>query len=613
MEALQVEPADSARLCARYTDHAMLIIWGQFARQFGLISALMDVPLEQKTVEHTPQTKLLQLLVATLAGCAHLQDMAQGPHPLVKDQAVADAWNQPGWADPSGVSRTFLAADDKTIAATGIALQQFSQPFIDREVLLSVRQHGRVCYDADLTGREVSPTSQTFPDTAFGWMGDHVGLGYQATVVSMRSPTYGRILLAGSRHPGDTVSVTCLQELVLATEVATGVRPRRRPELVTERIQGLQASLEGQRQLMEQTEARLHKAVAALGEAQIEESERTVLLGALAAKRQGDKPEKPFGKLAQAQKRQQAAGRRVVRRVEQVAQAEAILRKEQFWLVELEKTQAALVAHQEQLVADNEANAAPIQAMFRLDGGFGSGPNVTWLIEMGYEVYTKAHNAQVTASILAKSEGASWVRVGKNAELWVQNGDRVSNCPYPLDVAIERFQTGDSVRHGTLLHYGHDAVTENPTGWFHRYNARQTVEAGIKENKGVFEMRHLKLRSPAGLALAEAFALFAANLVRWAAVWLREASTDIPPKPFGTAKQSVSVKQMVRTGANTSAWVTHQPNRGMVITFTDRSPFAGIELAIGCNGYFQPPLPLLKTVQIPPSLTIHSPVAQHLR
>ena len=612
MEANQPEPTDWWRFGARYTDHAMLIIWGQFARQFGLISALMDVPLEQKTVEHAPQTKLLQLLVATLAGCAHLQDMAQGPHPLVKDQAVADAWDQPSWADPSGVSRTFLAADDKTVAATGAALQQFSQPFIDREVLLAVRQQGRVCYDADLTGREVSPTSQTFPDTAFGWMGDHVGLGYQATVVSMRSPSYGRLLLAGSRHPGDTVSVTCLQELVLATEVATGVRPHRRADLVAERLQGLQASLEIQRQLMEQSEARLHKAVATLEEAKTEEAERTALLGALAAKRQGDKPEKPFGKLAQARKRQQAAGRRIERRVEEVARVEGLLSKGYRWLVELEKTQAALVAHQERLVADNEANPAPVQAMYRLDGGFGSGPNVTWLIEMGYEVYTKAHNAQVTASLLAQSEGASWVRVGKNAELWVHKGDRVSNCPYMLDVALERFQTGDTVRQGTLLHYGDDTVTEDASGWFHRYNARQTVEAGIKENKGVFEMRHLKLRSPAGLALAEAFALFAANLVRWAAVWLREASTAIP-KPFDPAKQSVSVKQMVRTGANTSAWVTHQPNRGVVVTFTDRSPFAGMELVIDCHGYFQPPLPLLKSVQIPPPQTIRPLVAQYLR
>jgi hypothetical protein len=554
MEALEAEPMDAASLSLRYTDHAMLVVWGQFARQFGLLAALRAVPLDQKTVDHAPQTKLLQLLVATLVGCAHLQEMAKGPHPLVKDQAVAEAWGQPSWADPSGVSRTFLAADDQTVGATLAALQQFSQPFIDREVLLATCQQGRVCFDADLTGREVSPTSQTYPEAAFGWMGDHIGLGYQAAVVSMTSPTYGRILLSGKRHPGDTVSVECLQELVLTAEATTGVRPRRRPELVEKRLEGLAAAVESQREQVKLFEQRQAQAEAALAKARSEEAERTTHLQMLTAKQRPGKPERPYGQVAQARKRQAVAASRVQRRQEEVARAEAALARQAQSLAELEQAQAELRAHHERLVADNEANGAPIQAMFRLDGGFGSGPNVAWLIEMGFEAYTKAHNAQVTRSLLsAKPEEVPWVRVGKNADLWVQKAVQVSNCPYPLDIALERFQTGESVRHATLLHYGDDPVTQDATGWFQRYNARQTVEAAIKENKEVFEMRHLKLRSPAGLVLAEAFALFAANLVRWAAVWLRETSPTLP-KPFDPRERPVSVKQMVRTGANTSAW-----------------------------------------------------------
>jgi hypothetical protein len=613
MEAVDTDVAANTGSGPRYTDHALLVVWGQFAQQFGLVAALMGVPLAQKTVDHAPQTKLLQLLVATLAGCAHLWEMARGPHPLVKDQAVAEAWGQPGWADPSGVSRTFLAADDKTIAATCEVLQQFSQPFIDREVLLSVRKLGRVAYDADLTGREVSPTSQTYPEAAFGWMGDHVGLGYQATVVSMTSPTYGRILLSGQRHPGDTVSVACLQELVHAAEAATGVRPRRRPALVAQRLEALAATIETQREQVQRFEQRKAQAEAALEQARGEAVQRTTCLQLLVAKQCSDKPERPYGQVAQARKRQATAAGRVQRRQEEVTRAEGALARQGQRLVELEQLQTELRTHYERLVADNAANGAPIQAMFRLDGGFGSGPNVTWLIEMGYEVYTKAHNAQVTASLLsAKPDGASWVRVGKNAEVWVQTGVRVSNCPYPLDVALERFQTGDTVRHGTLLHYGQDPVSSEVAGWFGRYNARQTIEAAIKENRGVFEMRHLKLRSPAGLALAEAFALFAANLVRFAATWLAEAGPTIP-QPFVPGERPVSVKQLVRTAANTSAWVIPQPNRGVVVSFTDRSPYGGLELAIGCDGYFQPPLPLLKSLQFPPSQTIRSPVAQHLR
>jgi hypothetical protein len=303
----------------------------------------------------------------------------------------------------------------------------------------------------------------------------------------------------------------------------------------------------------------------------------------------------------------------VGRRQQAAARAAAGLAKQRELLARSERSHAELRAHHAQLVAEDEANAAPIRAAFRLDAGFGSGANLTWLIEMGYEVYTKAHNARVTAALLAaKPEAAPWRPVGKNAELWVRTGARVSNCPYPLDVAVERFHTGETLRHATLLHYGSDPVATDPANWFGRYNGRQTIEAAIKENKGVFQMRHLKLRSPAGLALAEAFALFAANLVRWAAAWLAEAAVALPA-PFAPAGRPLNVKRLVRTGANTAAWVSRQPQRGVVISFSDRGPFKGKEIAIGCNGSFQPPLPLLKAVQNSPPMTIQPLVAQNLR
>ena len=39
------------------TSHAMLVPWGMFAQQIGLVKALMRVPISQKMREHLPQTK----------------------------------------------------------------------------------------------------------------------------------------------------------------------------------------------------------------------------------------------------------------------------------------------------------------------------------------------------------------------------------------------------------------------------------------------------------------------------------------------------------------------------------------------------------------------------
>ena len=83
----------------------------------------------------------------------------------------------------------------------------------------------------------------------------------------------------------------------------------------------------------------------------------------------------------------------------------------------------------------------------------------------------------------------------------------------------------------------------------------------------------------------------AANLVRWAAKWLHEQPFQVP-KPFD--RPHVSVKQMVRVVANTSAMVFWQSEGSVLLKFDDLSPFPGVELWIGQGLAFQPPLPLFR-------------------
>jgi len=91
---------------SQHTQHAFLVVWGAFAEQIGLPQKLQAIPLKQKRYRHSPQGKVLEFLVAILAGLKHLKNLSLAAHPLVKDQAVAEAWGQEAWADYSGVSRT---------------------------------------------------------------------------------------------------------------------------------------------------------------------------------------------------------------------------------------------------------------------------------------------------------------------------------------------------------------------------------------------------------------------------------------------------------------------------------------------------------------------------
>jgi len=575
------------------TAHAMLVPWGMFARRIGLVHALEQVPVSQRTRVHTPQSKLIEFLVAHLGGCAHLQDISHGAHPLDQDQAVAEAWGQPGWADYSGVSRTLHACDQQTVDAVREATAQVSRPFIDQEVLLALRETGMLIYDGDLTGRPVSSTSTTYENAAFGWMDNAVCLGYQAALVSLDSPTYGRLWLSVRPHPGDTVSCHQLGAMVRAAEATTGVRPLRRTGLLTQRVRQTQEVLRNAQARLHDRQVRCHKAKQKMQEMAVE-WRRCLAEVARIVERDGStqQAKRPYSQLTKARKKVAVFWRRLHRRGAEVQRAHRAVSRQAKKVDVLQAEIALLKQRHACFVAENRQNRAPIRAIFRLDGGFGTGGNVAWLIEMGYEVYAKAYSSQVTRALRRRvTADAGWTRVGDNAEMAVWPNLKLEFCPYPLDVGLEHFYTGQNERFATLLHYGSSDATQDLATWFDFYNGRQTIEAGVKEGKGVFEMHHLKVRSAAGLAIQEEFAAVAANLVRWAAVWLQQQPS--PPKaPFN--RQPVSVKQMVRIAANTSALVFWQPEGNLLLRFDELSSFAGLELLIGQGSAFQLTLPLFR-------------------
>jgi hypothetical protein len=579
------------------TSHAMLVPWGLFAQRIGLIEGLQNVPIAQRTRDHRPQDKLIEFFVATLSGCAYLQDISRGGHPLDQDVVVAQAWGQERWADYSGISRTMAACTSATVADVDAVLQAISQPFIDQEVTLALRQQGVLVYDGDLTGRPVSNTSHSYPGAAFGWMDDEVRLGYQAALVSMRSPTYGRLWLSVQQHPGDTVASTQALAMLRAAEATTGVRPRRRTELLSQRILTQEAWLQTAMRQRADAEAQVtpsqQNLVTAEAECQTWREQIAVLEDTYHTQQ---RLERPHSLLAQARRKLAVRERRRKRREQRLAQVQSGVERAAQKSAVLQHDLEMLQQRLAQCEQDNLHNASPIRAIFRLDAGFGSGANVALLIEMGYDVYTKAGNAQTTEALRRRlSASTVWTRVGKNAEMVTWEGLTLTNCPYPLDMGLERFQTGSDCAYAVLLHYGADPVARAPTEWFSSYNGRQTIEAGAKEGKGVLQMHHLKVRSAAGLALQEALTAFAANFIRWAAEWLQRESSATTP----VARLQGGVKASVRIVANTSAWVIWQ-SQGCLLRFTDLSPFAGTEWGIGNRYCLQLPLPLFKTCDFAP-------------
>ncbi len=526
------------------TQHALLVVLGMFAQEIGLISGIEGVKLGQKCCDHSPQSKALEFLVAIMSGEKYLQDISLSAHPLDKDVAVAQAWGQRSWADYRGVSRTMSKLSWVEARALVAVLERVSAPFIENELKLIQELRQVIEEDGDLTGIPVSNTSRTYPNAAYGHMDDEIRLGYQAGVTSLRSPTYGRLWLSVEHHAGDTVSCTQAEALVLAAEKRTGLRPRRRTELLQERIAAFQKERQPTEKRLESQKAGLEKSLSAQTETLTQLQEARL--------ESETKPE-----------RIQSLERRSLRREQAVAAAQKRLEKTLRLLQAHSEHEKALEDRLQRFELENANNLAPAQIRFRIDAGFGTYDNIALLIEMGYELYTKLHNHKVVQALQKKVQPETvWTRVGKNAEMVAWPAFKLDHCPYPLSVGLERFHTGDKkLKHSALAYFGNAPVTEDLPAWFGAYNHRQTIEAGIKETKQVFYLNHLKVRSEPAIYVQEAMTIFAANFHRWSTVWIKQRAK---PDHDQLQIEKMGIKRQVQVLAHTSAKVI-QNSGGMLL------------------------------------------------
>jgi hypothetical protein len=560
------------------TEHGLLVAFGEFLQQHGLIDRLMQVPVKQKTRTFAPQTKLVEFLAGIMSGIEYLSDLNDSARPVAKDTVVAHAWGQAGLAHYSGVSRTLEACDEQTVTAVERAIDAFSHPFIEKTVHDLLRRGEPVVYDLDLTGQPVSATSQTYPDVAFGWMNDRIKLGYQLARVCLSAPHQDRVWLAGFHHPGDMVSVNCMKALICAAETQTGIRPRRRTELVQQRIATQTDSLAQTQRWLDQQ----HQTLAHLQRTQTELIGKAYHAEMLL--------KQPLSAQKSARLQSQVVGwrQRLPRLEKQIAKCMLVIAQHQTRLAQQQQSLANLHAWLAQLEHDNRTNPdPPPQCEARMDAGFTSGENLAWLIEMGYGLNTKAPNDRTTRALrLGVPSRAHWVRVDDNAEMRAWSEYHLHGCPYPLTVALERFKTGRQYKYATLIQYRDDNCCPTLPTWFHHYNARQTIEAGNKEMKGTFFVQHLMSRSPAGIRLQVLFTGLAANAVRWCAPWLQGCASTPSPKFRRTLG---SPKHLVRMAANTDALVQQTP-RGTALQFAPQSPLPGVTLFLKGVPAFQLPL-----------------------
>jgi len=401
----------------------------------------------------------------------------------------------------------------------------------------------------------------------------------------MRSPTYGRLGLSVTQHSGNTVSITQAEGLALEAERSLGRRPMRRTDLLAQRIQDMEPEQKKRQANVAEAEKKLVKTQAAWSEVQAQQGELARKLADLDKDyRQRNCPERPNSQLAQVRHRVEVWRLRLERCDQTVQQAKDRLVKQQTRLADWESQNTHLCLRLKHFQVENDANHNPLSAIFRLDAGFGNSENLALLIEMGYEIYSKPYGNWLSGTLAKMSEtrSADWEKVGKNAEMIAWKTIQLEDFPYPLDLGYERFWQGTDpsqpkLAYSGVIHFGERDVTADLPCWFHDYNARQTIEAANKESKQVFEVHHIKVRSRPAMRLQEHFALFAANFVRIAAVWLANQCQQVPDG----WKESThpAVKEQVKVGAHSFARIEWFGS-DCLLRFAQRSVYAGRSLLV---------------------------------
>lgn len=582
-------PSDT-QIIERQTEHGLLVAFGEFAQSTGLIAGLMHVRIPQKAQHKpgavSPQTKVVELSAGLLAGIEYLQDLSVGAHPLAKDQTVAEAWGQAHFVHYSNVSRTLQACDPITLQDLRAVIDRFNHPFLAEALHEELCAGREIVFDLDLMGQAVSSTSHLFPDVRFGWMNNQLRLGYQLARVCVQTVRYGRIWLDGFQHPGDTVSMNCVKELVLTAEQHAGIRPRRRPELVTQRIENLQPGRRHWESLCAHQETLLVQL----------EAQHIELIGRQYQLQQQLAQETAPSLQARFSRQIATIQRRLPKLQTQTADRQAVLARTRERVQQLGAEQKSLQLWRAQLEAENRLNPdAPI-CVCRTDAGFCSGENLTWQIEMGYQVETKSASGALTAALQPRCEAQTvWTRVGENAEMTDWANYRLKACPYPLRVGLERFTLGPQTKHSVLIAYRDTPQAPALTEWFKHYNGRQIIEAGNKQMKTVYHVQHLMSHAQYGIQVQVLLTGLNGNLTQFIQPWLQASA-----EPFTSEFQAdlSSPKTLVRILANSNADVQRSAN-SMVVVFGPTSSVPALKLCLRGLPLHQLNLGLFQPLQKP--------------
>lgn len=177
-----------------------------------LVPVWAELNLGLKTVDHSPQDKLQDVVTSILAGCRAISQVNTRLRP---DLALAYAWGRERFADQSQLARALDAFDASDVAQ----LRHGSEELFRREsrVLCHDHEHDWLWLDIDLTPLPISKHAEGSTKGKFGKRNR-----YGRQLARVQAPQYHETLFSRV-YPGNRESSTTYQPIVDALDLFLGL------------------------------------------------------------------------------------------------------------------------------------------------------------------------------------------------------------------------------------------------------------------------------------------------------------------------------------------------------------------------------------------------------
>jgi len=198
--------------------------------------------------------------------------------------------------------------------------------------------------------------------------------------------------------------------------------------------------------------------------------------------------------------------------------------------------------------------------ILRADAAFGTIDNINHLLNLGVRFIFKGKNGKTAKNLVASIENLNFIEVNKSTKIAELPPKFIPpHFNDKVKIVIIKKQKKKEITYSYLIT---NIFWANLLALFNFYNARQTIEAFIKQAKNLLSIKYLRTRKISGIKAFLYFAFMAYNLLIW---FMRRLKMDLKLISF-------SLHDFIEEIMNATAYIAEK-NKYKELQFKEHSHY----------------------------------------